>query len=115
MDSITQLHSPTAQRAIPATYLFSAKGAAFINSPGQRPGVLRKIKSPALKARFHQKLDVELKAKQRIESRFQRWFTSRSESWGDAPGLHDDALLALKTESMVRTPLRGVRAERLCS
>jgi hypothetical protein len=94
--------------------LFSAKGAAFINSLGQRPRVLQKIKSAALKARFLQGSGVELKAKRRIESRFQRWFTSRSDSWGDAPGWHEDALLALKTETMVGAPLCGVRAERHC-
>src|SRR2546423_1592066 len=109
MDSNTQLYSRTAQCAIPTMYL-SAKGAAFINSLGQRPRVLRKIKSPALKARFREKLDVELKANRRIESRFQRWFTSRAESWGDAPGWHEDALLALKIETMVGTPLCGARA-----
>jgi hypothetical protein len=115
MDSITQLHSRTAQRAIPTMYLFSAKGAAFINSLGQRPRVLQEIKSAALKARFLQGIDVELKAKRLIESRFQRWFTSRSESWGDAPGWHEGALLALETTTMAGTPPRcGVRAKRKC-
>ena len=105
MDSITQLHSRTAQRAIPAMYLFSAKGAAFINSLGQRPRVLQKIKSAALKARFLQEIDVELKAKRRIESRQ----NLAAASW------HEDALLALKTETMVGTPLCGVPAELQCS
>jgi hypothetical protein len=96
-------------------YLFSAKGAAFINSLGQRPRVLQKIKSAALKARFVQEIDGELKAKRRIESHFQRWFTSRSKSWGDAPGWDEGALLALKTKTMVGALRCGVRAKRQCS
>jgi hypothetical protein len=85
--------------------LFSAKGAAFINSLGQRPRVLRKIKSAALKARFRQELDVELTTKRRIESRQ----NLAAASW------HEDALWALKAETMVVTPHYRVRGERQCS
>jgi hypothetical protein len=32
-----------------------------------------------------------------FESRFQRWFTLQSNSWGDAPGCNETAPLALET------------------
>ena len=44
-----------------------------------------------------------------VESRFQRWSIIRSESWGDAPGWYENALLALNrytlTLSKRRVPL----------
>jgi hypothetical protein len=55
-------------------YLFSAKGAPFINSLGQRPRYSCNPKPPALKARFIAALIfMGLTAKQFVESRFQRW------------------------------------------
>ena len=73
----------------------SAEGATFITSLGQRPGVSRNPNSLALKARLFPEIGVGLNRP--IESRFQRWFSSRRESWGDAPGLHESAPLALNT------------------
>jgi hypothetical protein len=65
----------------------SAKGAAFISSLGQRPRDSSNAKPPALKARFIPVATyVGLKVNPCVESRFQRWFIIRSESWGDAPG-----------------------------
>src|ERR1700680_209192 len=53
-------------------------------------------KPPALKARFIPALIcVGLTANRCVESRFQRLFIIRSESWGDAPGWYESALLAL--------------------
>jgi hypothetical protein len=55
-------------------YLFSAKGAPFINSLGQRPRYANNPKPPALKARFIPALIfMGLTANQFVESRFQRW------------------------------------------
>jgi hypothetical protein len=55
-------------------YLFSAKGAPFINSLGQRPRDSCDIKPSALKARFIPALIfMGLTANQFVESRFQRW------------------------------------------
>ena len=65
----------------------SAKGAAFIGSLGQRPRYSCNTKPPALKARFiPAPICVGLRANRCVESRFQRLFIIRSDSWGDAPG-----------------------------
>jgi hypothetical protein len=40
---------------------------------------------------------VGLRAKRGVESRFQRLFTMRSESWGDAPGSYHAAPSALNS------------------
>ena len=77
-------------------YLFSAKGAAVTSSLGQRPRDSCNGKPPVLKARFIPgAIWVGLTANRCVESRFQRWSTIRSESWGDAPGLDEGAPLAL--------------------
>jgi hypothetical protein len=52
----------------------------------------------ALKARFFWNLGAGLSVKQRFESRLQRWRSFRSKTWGDAPGWHESALLALNPE-----------------
>ena len=79
-------------------YLFSAKGAAFIISLGQRRRDPCNAKPPGLKARFIPvPICVGLTANRCVESRFQRWSIIRSESWGDAPGWYESALLALNT------------------
>ena len=75
----------------------SAKGAALITSPGQRPRASRNSESVALKARFFRNIGAGLSTNERIELRFQRWPSRRLESWGDAPGWHDAAPLALNT------------------
>jgi hypothetical protein len=82
-----------------ASCLFSAKGAAFMSSLGQRPRLESKIKSAALKERFFRNVDVGLRANQPIELRFQRWRSFRSVSWGDAPGCREIAPLARNTHS----------------
>jgi hypothetical protein len=75
-------------------YRFSAKGAVF--ETARRGEDLCNAKPPALKARFIPALIcVGLTAYSRVESRFQRWSLIRSESWGDAPGWYEGALLAL--------------------
>jgi hypothetical protein len=72
-------------------YLFSAKGAAFMNSLVQR-----QLASPAAAGRFIPVLiSVGLTVNRRVESRFQRSFMIRSEAWGDAPGWYESAPLAL--------------------
>ena len=77
-------------------YLLRAKGAAVTSSLGQRPRDSCNGKPPALKARFISgAIWVGLTANRCVESRFQRWSTIRSESWGDAPGLDEGAPLAL--------------------
>src|SRR5947207_10350965 len=77
-------------------YPISAKGAAFINSLGRRPRKSCNAKPPALKARFiPPRIWVGLTANRCVEARFQRLFTIRSESWGDAPGWYESALSAL--------------------
>jgi hypothetical protein len=79
-------------------YVFSAKGAAFISSLGQRPRDTCNAKPSALKARFiPAPICVGSTVNRRVESRFQRWSIVRSKSWGDAPGLYESALLALST------------------
>ena len=95
--------------ALRRQYLFSAKGAAFIGSLGQRPRDSCNAKPPALKARFiPAPICVGLTAnrcvavrqaqalsRSRRESRFQRWSLIQSSTWGDAPGWYESALLAL--------------------
>ena len=77
-------------------FQFSAKGAPFISSLGQRPRDSFNAKPPALKARFiRAPIRMQLTAHRCIESRFQRLFIVRSKSWGDAPGLYEGALIAL--------------------
>src|SRR5476651_92313 len=91
--------------------LFSAKGAAFISSLGQRPRDSCNAKPPALRARFiPASICVGLTANRRVESRFQRWSIIRSESWGDAPGWYESALLALNR--YVKRPVRCTAPKR---
>jgi hypothetical protein len=92
-------------------YRMSTKGAAFISSLGQRPRNFGNAEARALKARFIQAIIcvgltvnrcVAIRRAQalsgsRRELHFQRWFVVRSESWGDAPGWHENAPLALNT------------------
>jgi hypothetical protein len=84
-----------------ASCLFSAKGAAFMSSLGQRPRLKSKIKSavPRVRDDSFRNVDVGLRANEPVESRFQRLFISRSKSWGDAPGCREIAPLALNTHS----------------
>jgi hypothetical protein len=64
---------------------FSAKGATFMSNLGQRPTVSGNAKSPALKARFFPAaIGVRLTENRWFESRFQRFFISQLEPWGDA-------------------------------
>src|SRR5450631_2869575 len=98
--------SPSKRRAS-ARYLFSAKGAAFISSLGQRPRDSCNAKPPALKARFiPAPICVERTAtrcvavrqaqalsRSRRESRLQRLVYHPIESWGVAPGWYESALL----------------------
>src|SRR5450631_3604227 len=87
--------SPSKRRAS-ARYLFSAKGAAFISSLGQRPKDSCNAKPPALKARFiPAPICAGLTANRCVESRFQRWSIIRSAAWGDTPDWYESALLAL--------------------
>jgi hypothetical protein len=79
--------------------ILSAEGAVFNASLGQRPRIQFKIKSVALQARFLPNISVGLSTNQRVELRFQRWRPFRLESWGDAPGLYEDAFLALDPNS----------------
>jgi hypothetical protein len=82
--------------AAPRRYPFSANGTVFISSLGRRPRTSRNSKPSALKARFiPAAICVELKANRSVESRFQRWPIIGSESWGDAPGWHENAPSAL--------------------
>lgn len=83
--------------AADGVHLFSAKGAVIIISLGQRPGVSSIAQWLALKARFFREIAIGLNHS--VELRFQRWFTPRLESWGDAPGWHEGALLALDNSS----------------
>lgn len=86
------------------SYVFSAKGAVFISSLGQRPRDSYNAKPRALKARFIPvPFGAGLTASRRLESRFQRWSVIRLKSWGDAPGWDDDAPLALN-RSWTRGP-----------
>jgi hypothetical protein len=77
-------------------FQFSAKGAVFISSLGQRPRDLFNAKPPVLKARFiRAPIWMELTAHRCTESRLQRLLMIRSKSWGDAPGWYERALMAL--------------------
>ena len=73
----------------------SAKGAVIITSLGQRPRISTIAQFSALKARLIPATCRTRGAHHPLESRFQRWFTSRLESWGDAPGWDESAPLAL--------------------
>jgi hypothetical protein len=77
----------------------SAKGAVIISSLGQRPRISSIAQLSALKARLIPAIFRTLGAHRPLESRFQRWFTSRLESWGDAPGLDEGAPSALSNSS----------------
>lgn len=77
----------------------SAKGAVIIPSLGQRPRVSSIAQLSALKARLISATCRTLGAHRLLESRLQGWFTSRLESWGDAPGCGETAPLALNTNS----------------
>jgi hypothetical protein len=75
---------------------FSAKGAAFINSLGQRPRASFNPQPPALKALFIRKPICQFAPRRHNESRFQSCFVVRLNSWGDAPGWNESALTALR-------------------
>jgi uncharacterized protein (TIGR02598 family) len=72
--------------------VFSAKGAVFNHSPGQRPRETVNENPLALTARFIAALS--------------RAFSARSlgnmKSWGAAPGCHESALSALDTSAVIR-------------
>jgi hypothetical protein len=70
--------------------VFSAKGAAFMNSVGQRPTNSGNAKPASAEGATHSE------ARRWIEARFQRLFIKRDQSpWGDAPGYEEIAPTAL--------------------
>jgi hypothetical protein len=75
----------------------SAKGAVIISSLGQRPRISSIAQLSALKARLFREIAIGLNHS--VELRFQRWFTPRLESLGDAPGLDEGAPSALSNSS----------------
>src|SRR5438045_2595603 len=89
--------APRFEKANPAPMilfgnLFSAKGATFIGSLGQRPRDLSHVQIAALTARFiPERSGSYLSLNRWDESRLQRLFASQSKPWGDAPGWRDDA------------------------
>jgi hypothetical protein len=70
--------------------VFSAKGAAFTASLGQRPRSHVTQNAPALKAPFTSLISTGIifgRVNPRgIETRFQRLMYQQSDTWGDAPG-----------------------------
>ncbi len=79
-----------------ASYVSSAKGAAFILAWGSALGILQR-RNPSAEGASHSGASSIIGAMPRtgcVESRFQRSFTIRSESWGYAPGWHETAPLA---------------------
>jgi hypothetical protein len=81
-------------------YLFSANGAAFKRSLGQRPRDLCNTKDSALKARIH-----FVAPNRRVESRFQRLFPLGQDL--AAASCYEHAPLALNTNGLeARSPHR---------
>ena len=77
-------------------FQFSAKGAVFISSLGQRPRDLFNAGLSALKARFiRAPIRIRLTQNRCTESRFQRLSVVPTKPWGAAPGSHESALTAL--------------------
>jgi len=80
-------------RTAATTYLFSANGATCSASLGQRP---RGRGTPetmlALKARFTSGIE---KPAAELTRAFSAWLSLVLDSWGDAPGWHETAPLAL--------------------
>jgi hypothetical protein len=73
-----------------ATYVFSAKSAPFTLAWGIAPGI-RTTANPSAESAIHSGT-ISLRC---VESRLQRSFMVRSETWGDAPGYRESAPLAL--------------------
>jgi hypothetical protein len=72
-------------------YAFSAKGAVYSASAwGSAPGGVehKKYRSAEGAIHFRDRSD----SPRTIEARFQRWFIWFSNSWGDAPGSHEERL-----------------------
>jgi hypothetical protein len=83
-------HASRVLRSASLLDLFSANGGAYQPSLGQRPREVEPSRAQALKARFIQRWYLG-----QAESRFQRWVSLYSRSWGVAPGCHETAPLAL--------------------
>jgi hypothetical protein len=56
-------------------------------SLGHRPRISNKCEAVSAESAIHSGIDLDdADIERSIETRFQRWFVHRSESWGDAPG-----------------------------